>query len=149
MTRGELDDYIDLNITDKTEDDSLTPTDEGNALKAVADYIDQEIEALPVYTKTSGSITLSVTPQVLPYDINSCAFAGGIAYLPATTEIGKQIYVIAVANNIEIRANVANTNKMFEVFNTFIANVIIATNEMYRFTYIGFASEGYWKAENI
>lgn len=43
MTRAELNTYIDTNITDKTAIDSLTPTDEGNALKEVADYVDQEI----------------------------------------------------------------------------------------------------------
>jgi len=43
MTRLELDTYIDTNITDKTEVNSITPVDEGNALKEVADYVDQEI----------------------------------------------------------------------------------------------------------
>jgi len=98
-------------------------------------------------TKTSGAITLSATPTVLPYDANSCSFTGGIAYLPATTEINKEIYVIATANNIEIRANAANTNRMFVTFNTFVSNVILTTNQMYRFIYIDFG--GYWKAELI
>jgi len=43
MTRAQLNTYIDTNVTDKTAVDSLTPTDEGEALKAVADYVDQEI----------------------------------------------------------------------------------------------------------
>jgi hypothetical protein len=43
MTRLELDTYIDTNITDKTEVNSITPVDEGNALKEVADYVDQEV----------------------------------------------------------------------------------------------------------
>jgi len=98
-------------------------------------------------TKTSGSITLTGTFQVLPFDVNSCAFSGGKAYLPTTTEVMKTIYVIAVANNIEIRANASGTNRMFEVFNTFTASVTLLTNEMYRFTYIDFG--GYWKAEKI
>jgi hypothetical protein len=95
--------------------------------------------------KTSGAITLSATPQVLPYDINSCSFGGGKAFLPTTTENGKEIIVLAVANNIEIRANSANTNFMFVKFQTFVSSVTLATNELYRFTYIGFG--GYWKAE--
>jgi hypothetical protein len=97
--------------------------------------------------KTSGSITLNGTFQVLPFDVNACAFTGGKAFLPTTTEIMKTIYVIAVANNIEIRANEAGTNRMFQVFNTFTASVTILTNEMYRFTFIDFG--GYWKAEKI
>lgn len=51
MTREQLNTYIDQNVTDKTAPDSLSPTDEGNALKAVADYVDQEILMVqPKYT---------------------------------------------------------------------------------------------------
>jgi hypothetical protein len=98
-------------------------------------------------SKTSGGITLSGTFQVLPFDINSCAFSGGKAFLPTTTQNGREILVIAVANNIEIRANSAGTNFMFETINTFIPSVTLLTNEMYRFTFVGFG--GYWKAEKI
>lgn len=42
MNRAALNTYIDTNVTNKTVADSLTPLDEGNALKAVADYVDQE-----------------------------------------------------------------------------------------------------------
>lgn len=48
MTREELNTYIDENVTDKTAPDSLSPTDEGNALKAVADYVDQQVDTIPV-----------------------------------------------------------------------------------------------------
>jgi len=114
------------------------------SVKAVKDYVDENAGGV---SKTSGSITLTGTFQVLPFDVNSCAFSGGKAYLPTTTEVMKTIYVIAVANNIEIRANASGTNRMFEVFNTFTASVTLLTNEMYRFTYIDFG--GYWKAEKI
>lgn len=106
-----------------------------------------------VGAKTSGSQTLSATPAVLLYDINSCSFGGGKAYLDATDVIGKEIYVIAASNNIEVRANVANSAKMFVTFMTFVTSVTLTTNQMYRFTYIGFgtgtggATDGYWKAE--
>jgi hypothetical protein len=105
--------------------------------------------------QTSGAVSLSATPQVLPFDINSCSFQGGIAFLPTTTEIGKQVYVFAVQNNIEIRANSANTNFMFVKFQTFIPSVTLLNKQMYRFTYIGFGSGaggtvgGYWLAEQI
>lgn len=148
MTSTELKEEIDLAITSETTPSSITPTDVGDTLKLIVDYVDQQAPLVE-----SGSITLNGTFQVLPKDINSCAFSGGKAYLPTSTIIGKQIYVIAVANNIEIRANSSGTNKMFTTFNTFVASVTLATNEMYRFTYIGFGSgaggtvDGYWKAE--
>lgn len=123
---------------------SITKVNVANQLDAITDYVDQQVTI-----KTAGSIDLSLTPQVLPYDMNSCSFAGGIAYLPATDIIGREIYAIAVANNIVIRANVANTNKMFTTFGAFTQNVVLTTNQMYRFIYVGFETEGYWKAELI
>lgn len=148
MTNTELKAQIDSQITNETSANAITPTDVGTNLKAVVDYVDQEIDLIPiVIAKTSGAITLSATPQVLPYDTNSCSFSGGKAYLPATTEINKEVLVIATSSNIEIRANVANSAKMFTTFNTFITSITLNQFEMYRFTYIGFATEGYWKAE--
>ena len=49
MTRAELNTHIDTNITNKTAVNSLTPTNEGNALKEVADYIYQEITSVKPY----------------------------------------------------------------------------------------------------
>jgi len=144
MTNTALKEQIDSNIANKTGAGSITKTNVGSELKAIIDYVDQQA---PI--KTAGSIDLSLTPQVLPYDMNSCSFAGGIAYLPATDVIGREIYAIAVANNIVIRANIANTNKMFTAFGTFTQNVVLATNQMCRFIYVGFETEGYWKAELI
>lgn len=144
MTNTALKAQIDSQVTNETLHNSISPADVGGNLKAVVDYIDQQA---PI--KTAGSVDLSLTPQVLPYDMNSCSFAGGIAYLPATDVIGREIYAIAVANNIVIRSNVANTNKMFTTFGTFTQNVVLTTNQMYRFIYVGFETEGYWKAELI
>ena len=150
MTNTTLKAQIDSQITNETTPSSVSPTDVGTNLKAVVDYIDQQV---PV--KTSASITLSGTTQALPNDINSCSFTNGKAYLPTTTEIGKEIYVIAVSNGIEISANVAGTSKLFTTFNTFIANVVLTQYQMYRFIYIGFGTgtggsvDGYWKAELI
>ena len=67
-------------------------------------------------TLTSGVATLTVTPTVLPFDVNSCTFTGGKAFLPTTTQIGKQITVIATSNNIEIYANAAQENFLFFKF---------------------------------
>lgn len=63
MNRTQLNTYIDNNVTNKTVADSLTPTDEGNALKAVADYIDQEILTVTPISKVSKTIITSA--QVL------------------------------------------------------------------------------------
>lgn len=98
-----------------------------------------------IIPKTSGTLTLTGTFQVLPFDINSCSFQGGKAFLPTTTENGKEIIVLATANNIEVRANSAGTNFMFVKFQNFLPSVTLAINEVYRFTYVGFG--GYWKAE--
>ncbi len=150
MTSTELKAQIDSQITNETTANAITPTDVGTNLKKVVDYVDQQVP-----NKTATSTTLSATPQVLPSDINSVTFGGGIAYLPDTTIIGKEVLVISNATGIEIRANVGNTNKMFETFNTFVASVTLAQYEMFRFTYIGFGSGtggsvgGFWKAEQI
>ena len=125
------------NVTTDGASDTKYPS-----VKAVKTYVDANAGGV---AKTSGAINLTATFQVLPYDINSCSFSGGKAFLPTTTENGKEIIVLAVANNIEIRANSAGTNFMFVKFQTFVSSVTLATNELYRFTYIGFG--GYWKAE--
>jgi hypothetical protein len=122
------------------------------SVKAIKDYVDASSGGVPL---TSGAINLNATPQVLPFDINSCATQGGKAFLPATTEIGKQVYVFAVQDNIEISANSAGTSFMFVKFQTFIPSVTLLNKQMYMFTYVGFGSGaggtvgGYWLAELI
>jgi len=144
MTNTALKAQIDSQITNETATGGITPYEVGTNLKEIVNYIDQQV---PI--KVADVLTLSATPQVLPYDVNSLSFSGGIAYLPTTDVIGKEVYVIANSNNIEIRANVGNTAKMFVTFGTFVQNVILTTNQMYRFIYIGFDTVGYWKAEQI
>jgi len=144
MTRAEVNNDINSKITSKTTAGSLTNIDDGANRVLMMDYVDQQA---PI--KVADVLTLSTTPQVLPYDVNSLSFSGGIAYLPTTDVIGKEVYAIANSNNIEIRANVGNTAKMFVTFGTLVQNVILTTNQMYRFIYIGFDTVGYWKAEQI
>lgn len=57
MTRAELNTYINTNITDKTAIDSLTPADEGNALKEVSDYIDQQDDLKENLSNKSTDVT--------------------------------------------------------------------------------------------
>lgn len=144
MTNTALKAQIDSQITNETATGGITPYEVGTNLKEIVNYVDQQV---PI--KIADVLTLSATPQVLPYDVNSLSFSGGIAYLPTTDVIGKEVYVIANSNNIEIRANIGNTAKMFVTFGTFVQNVILTTNQMYRFIYIGFDTVGYWKAEQI
>jgi len=144
MTNTALKAQIDSQITNETATGGITPYEVGTNLKEIVNYVDQQA---PI--KIADVLTLSATPQVLPYDVNSLSFSGGIAYLPTTNVIGKEVYAIANSNNIEIRANVGNTAKMFVTFGTFVQNVILTTNQMYRFIYIGFDTVGYWKAEQI
>jgi len=144
MTNTALKAQIDSQITNETATGGITPYEVGTNLKEIVNYVDQQA---PI--KIADVLTLSATPQILPYDVNSLSFSGGIAYLPTTDVIGKEVYAIANSNNIEIRANVGNTAKMFVTFGTFVQNVILTTNQMYRFIYIGFDTVGYWKAEQI
>lgn len=148
MTNTALKNQIDIDVTNKVTTSSITPTNVGDSIKLVVDYIDQQAPS-----KNSTAVTLSATQIPLPNDINTCNFTGGKAYLPTTEVIGKEVIVLAVSNNIEIFANVENTNKMFATYPTFTASIVLTTNQMYRFIYIGLGSgtcgvvDGYWKAE--
>ena len=142
MTNITLKAQIDSQITNETAPSSISPVDVGGNMKEIVDYVDQQV---PI--KTSGTISLTTTPQVLTHHVNSLTFMGGKAYLPTTNVVGLQVYVIANSANIEILANGAGTAKMFDIFNTFITSVTLSQFQMYRFTHIDFG--GYWKAELI
>ena len=149
-TNAELKALTASQIRDKTSQRSITKTNIADRIDAGYDYTDQQA---PI--KTSAVVTLTGTQTQLPNDINFCNFTGGKAYLPATTMIGREYIVLAVSNNIEIFANVANDTKMFVTYPTLIASVVLTTNQMYRFTYLGIGTgtggviDGYWKAELI
>jgi len=131
-------------ITNKTTVSSITPAIDGANRQLILDFISQQARV-----KTTGTTSLTATQQVLAFDINSLSFGGGKCYLPSSELIGREILVIANSANIEVYANVANTSKLFNVFGSFLTKITMNVNEMYRFTYIGFATEGYWKAELI
>ena len=140
---------IDSQITNETAPNSISPADVGGNMKAVVDYTDQQAP-----TKTSGIVVLSDSVEaVLPKDINACNTANGLAYLPTTTFIGKEVIVLAVSNNITIYTNAAHDSRIFSTYPTMVSNIVLTTNKMYRFTYIGLGTgtggtvNGYWKAE--
>ena len=147
MTRVEIDEQIDLNITNKTEPDSISTAVDGANRKAMLNYVDDKIDELPIGAKTSTSYTLTATQQVLASDFNYCGFNSGKAFLPTTTSVGKEIYVTAMAPGIEIYANEANENKLYVDMNVYIPKVTLNLYEMYRFTYVGIGN--FWKAELV
>ncbi len=57
MTRAQLNTYIDTNITNKTAVNSLTPVDEGNALREVANYVDQQDALNQLLVNKSTDVT--------------------------------------------------------------------------------------------
>ena len=57
MTRSQLNTYIDTNITNKTAVNSLTPVDEGNALREVANYVDQQDALNELLANKSTNVT--------------------------------------------------------------------------------------------
>ena len=150
ITRQDVNDDIVAKISGKTTARSINPIDDGANRELMMDYVDQQAP-----NKSSSAVALTGTQSELPKDINFCNFTGGKAYLPSTTIIGKEILVLAVSNNIEIFANVANTSKMFATYGTFVASIMLTANQFYRFIYIGGGTgaggtvDGYWKAEII
>lgn len=61
MTRAELNTYVDENVTDKTAIDSLSPIDEGNSIKAVADYVDDNFQKTEDLTQDVDADSASTT----------------------------------------------------------------------------------------
>lgn len=80
MTRAELNTYIDTNITDKTAVDSLTPENEGEALKAVADYVDQEITSVKPYKVYAILISQTGTNDPVVTTLLENTFTGTITW---------------------------------------------------------------------
>lgn len=84
MTREELNAYIDENVTNKTEINSLSPTDEGGALKAVADYVDQKLnelaESLQPYKKYRALLTQVGTDNPIVVDLMENTLGGEVVW---------------------------------------------------------------------
>lgn len=66
MTREELNTFVDSKVTNKTAPNSLSPINEGDAIKAVADYVDQEKRPYKVYSILISQDSLNIpTAKVL------------------------------------------------------------------------------------
>jgi Mor family transcriptional regulator len=146
MTEQELRNQIQTEITGQEGNaNSITPTITGGVLDALLDYIAQQA---PV--KTSGVVSIGASQALLEFDINAVNFSGGSAcYLPTTTVVGKEIIVTAFSNNMQVFANVENTASMFNLVNATVTNVIILTNETYRFTRISASGQFFWRSEKF
>lgn len=80
MTRAELNTFIDDNVTNKTVIDSLTPSDEGMSIKAVADYVDQEIASVKPYKVYTVLISQSSTNAPVVTTLLENTFTGTITW---------------------------------------------------------------------
>lgn len=153
MTRAELNTHIDTNITNKTAVNSLTPTNEGNALKEVADYIDQEILTVAPAAKTAGLVEADDNSpyQVLSFDLNNVS-TGGVSdkvVLPTTTIIGKEVFVFALnnASSFTVRGNQDGTSVLSSGgVATTAGTISVGPNISVRFLHLG---NGFWKASVI
>lgn len=152
MTNTALKAQIDSQITNETLPNSISPADVGGNLKAVVDYIDQEVINLGV-VKTAGIIDADnvLFYKTLQFDLNTVNTTGASdkVILPTTTEIGKEVLVFASnnANAFSVRGNVSGTAVLSpNGVSSQVGNVSIAANVSYRFIHLG---EGYWKAELI
>lgn len=67
-TRAQLDTYIDTNISDKTTPDSLTPENEGDALKRVATYADGH-KAVTVFDDEASTNVLTASNTDFEYSL--------------------------------------------------------------------------------
>lgn len=95
MTRAGLNTYIDTNITNKTAVNSLTPTDEGNALKQVADYVDQQDDlkaniidlGATAFSNDYNDLDNLPTLYTLPYKIYSILISQSSTSDPVVTTL--------------------------------------------------------------
>ena len=151
MTSEELKEEIDLAITTETSPASITPTDVGDTLKLMVDYVDQEIDALPISPKTAGLVEAdNVSPyQELTFTLNNVSTSGASdkVVLPTTSEIGKEVLVFALnnANSFTVRGNQSGTSVISTGgVSSQSGSATVAANTSFRFIHLG---SGYWKAE--
>lgn len=78
MTSEELKDEIDLAITTETSPASITPTDVGDTLKLMVDYVDQEVKAKVV----KRTITHNELLDIFTTPITLLPATSGKAFIP-------------------------------------------------------------------
>jgi len=145
LTRNQLDTYVDANVTDKTAVDSLTPTDEGNSIKKVADYADDNFVSL---NKTYGIVNSTGTPTELTNSTNDLTGANAVYYLPENLPIGTAITVMANDSiPAVIQGNLANQTviKTSRVSDT-ISSVTIVKYQTVKFTKL---YSSFWLFETV
>lgn len=84
MTNIELKDEIDLSITSETSPASITPTDVGDTLKLMVDYIDQQVSLISFPKRLTLKLTQSGT-----FDPSLVEMKADINYFIARTAIGQ------------------------------------------------------------
>jgi hypothetical protein len=151
--------YVDTNITaaELLINKSINVTTDGASdtkypsVKAVKTYVDANAGGFTA--KTSGNIdAVSGSKATLEYDINTVNKDGGSEVkLPTTTEIGKEVLVLAYnySGTIQVYANEAEEAKLSGGQNGISGaqgNLTINPREAYRFISL---SGGYWYFEKI
>lgn len=138
----------------KTAPKSITKVVVADQMDAIVDYVDQQ-DALKAdkLTKTQGNVdAVSGSKATLQYDINTIdKISSSDLKLPTTTEIGKEVLVLASSYNtfINIYANDAQESKLQGGTNGVTgtqSSLQIYEREAYRFIYKG---DGFWYFEKI
>lgn len=166
--RQDLDNNIENILNDSVADFSLKPSDEANAIKIVADYVDEftefksnksqdidsdtgsedkypSVKAIEDYiSSTNGVIDGALTTPypILEYDINTITGNNTKVSLPSNAELGKIIYV-KTQNNCYIYSdnNGLLTRISTQDTNSYLGNVYMPINRLYKFIHIG---GGFW-----
>lgn len=93
MTSEELKEEIDLAITTETTPASITPTDVGDTLKLIVDYVDQEVEYLSIKKECCGFLNYDGTTFSYTSVINQLGSTiswvkfGGVIYGTFSTSV--------------------------------------------------------------
>lgn len=154
MTNTALKAQIDSQITNETTPLGITPTEVGENLKDIVNYVDQEVSnAGSGGTKTTVQIDQSSsTPVPLTGYFNILSYSGGYSYLPSSNFIGKEV-IVATNFITNIQADLALSALILDVWNSPTSSLVMQANEVRRFTFIGLGSgeggltNGYWVSE--
>lgn len=106
MTSAQLKAQIDTEVTNKSANNSVSPTNVGGNLKDVVDYVDRQAPET-----TYGVVNSTGTLTTLTNKVNDLTGENGLFKLPETNTVplGTVIYVIGNANiPAVIRGNTAN-----------------------------------------
>jgi hypothetical protein len=127
MTNTALKAQIDSQITNETSANAITPTDVGTNLKAVVDYVDQQVPFLSYSALLSCTDGATVDVALLASNLGTVEWTRNSAgnYSGTLTDkftIGKTLVLLSVNNGYYVglnsTTNFSNDSIFLEVFNT-------------------------------